>query len=134
MGSEFLSVSYLEGINSFVVFSEVTDLLFEFLDSLVKASLDVHDLNPHYLHLLLVLLLHFLLFLLKGGLVLIKNPLAFILLHGVLLFDLSDFSFPRVPFLSSLNSIFLLRNHIIGTVKQSLNFFLVCILDGSVHG
>ena len=108
MSSEFLSVSYLEGINSFVVFSEVGDLLFKFLNSLIEASLYVHHLQFHRLNFIFVLALKGLLFLLKLSLVLVKTSLAFFLLGDVLLLEFTDFRFPRISLLCLFYGILLL--------------------------
>ena len=107
VGCKLLSMGDFQCIDGFVVLSEVRDLLFEFLNSLVESGFDVHHLQFHALDLVLVLLLQFFLFLGELHLVYIEAALALLLLSDVLLLEFTDFRFPRISLLSSLDGVFL---------------------------
>lgn len=55
VGCDLFGVSFLQGFNSLVILFEFFQLFFEFLTTIVKSLLQVHYLDAHRLHLLLVI-------------------------------------------------------------------------------
>jgi hypothetical protein len=108
MGCQFFGMGLLESINGLVVLPEIVNLLFEFLDSIVETSLDVHHLSLHFSHFLFVLSLKVCLFGLESSLVLFKLSLTFLFLLDMVSFKIPDFCFPRISFLSLCYHILLL--------------------------
>lgn len=58
---------------------------------------------------------------------------TFLLLVQVLSLDSSDLLLPSFAFLGACQLLFLPRDDIVGTGEKSFDFFLVCVLNGSLH-
>jgi hypothetical protein len=115
MCCNLLGVGFLKSFNCFVVLFELFDLLFKFLAPVVETLLQIHHLKLHLFKLLLMRLLHLLFLLLDLRFVGFESILGFVLFSQVSSFNLAYFFLPVVPFLSSLQRVFLFCNHSIGS-------------------
>jgi hypothetical protein len=126
-------VGLLQGVDCLVVLLKFVNLFAELRDPGVEARFQIHNLRFELDNLGLVVLLEVRFLLVEGDLVLLKLPLAGLLLAGVTGLQLSDLLLPGFPFLGPRDGVLLLAHDLVGAAEEGFDFLLVGVLDGRVH-
>ena len=134
MSSQLLRMLLLQRLQRLIVRLELSQLFLKFADASVETCPRLLELAPKVLNFALVVSLNLLLFSQQTLLVLLELLKTFFLLIDMLLLELLDLLLPCFAFLGPCDGIFLTRDRLVSTLQKSFNFFLVCVLDGRVHG